>query len=435
MISFLVAACLKHPQFDSGFVKPLSEMVVYEENLRAEGTDHAFAALADRLDSIKELGVNVLWLMPVQPVGKLRSAGGLGSPYAVADFDAVNPELGTQAEFRRLIRAAHERKIAVIIDWVVNHTAWDNPWIKSHPEWYQQDASGKIIIPQGTNWQDVAALNFKSEAMRGAMIDSMVGWVKRYPIDGFRCDSADFQPFDFWKQAIPRLRAASPKMLLMLAEGTRLDHYDAGFDLLYGWDFMYKFHEVYKGGPATELAKAAAREDASSTASRGRLRFTTNHDESAWNGTTLEFFKTAQGIQTAFLVTALSGGVPMIYSGEEVSWPKRIPIFERTSVDWTAHPETSRWMAKIVNLRARNLALRRGIRTDASSQDTILFWKTLTSDQAMVIANPRDHATQAPIPMSQIGAWHDALDGSSVALGETLELPAYGARVLVRSMP
>ncbi len=198
-------------------VPSLDRAVVYEANLRAHAPEYGFKAVTRRLGAIRKLGVNVLWLMPIQPVGKLRSAGGLGSPYAPASFDLVNPEFGSEADFRDLVRSAHRQKMAVILDWVANHTAWDHPWIAQHPNWYTRNAKGEIQIPAGTNWQDVADLDFGNPEMRKAMAASMQSWIDRFDIDGFRCDTADNVPFDFWKDAIQGLRAKSPRKLLMLA--------------------------------------------------------------------------------------------------------------------------------------------------------------------------------------------------------------------------
>ncbi|RYG48347.1 alpha-amylase, partial [bacterium] len=216
-----------------GALPGLSAPVVYEVNLRALGPKGGFRELTRRLDGLAKLGTNVVWLMPIYPVGRVRSAGGLGSPYAVADYDRVNPEFGTAEEFRSLVKRAHALKMRVILDWVANHTSWDHPWLKDK-DWYSQDGKGDIIIPPGTNWQDAAELNFESVPMRKAMIASMLGWVRRYDIDGFRCDAADFVPADFWRQAIASLREGSKKPLLFLAEGSKREEFEAGFDLMYG---------------------------------------------------------------------------------------------------------------------------------------------------------------------------------------------------------
>ena len=428
----------------------LSETVVYEANLRAEGSTGGFVALTRRLDSIRALGANVLWLMPVQPIGKVRSAGGLGSPYATADYDAVNPEFGTPAELRVLIGEAHRRRLAVILDWVTNHTAWDNPWIEAHPDWYVHDAKGAITIPAGTNWNDVAKLDYAKPALRAAMVASMRGWVARYGIDGFRCDTADFVPADFWRDAIVRLRAASPRPLLMLAEGFRRENAASGFDLEYGWPFYDALTAVYKGAKATTLADAARKE----VADGGRhLRFVTNHDKDAWEGTPLDFFRTPEGVRAATVVTALyGGGAPLVYEGQEVGWPKRIPIFDRSTIDWAGNyplsPPGERgqgvrgpgargsdvrlWLTGLLALRRAHPALRDGTTLDLSTDDVVAFRRRSGADDALVLANLRDHAVPVPVPPDAGGRWRDGLSGTPTELGPTLTLPPYASRVLVR---
>ncbi|RYG26828.1 alpha-amylase [bacterium] len=418
------------PTLIPNLVPPLTKAVVYEANLRAEGPTGGFAALTKRLDSIEGLGVNVLWLMPIQPVGKLRSAGGLGSPYATADFDRINPEFGTEGEFKRLIAEAHRRKIAVIIDWVANHTAWDNPWIQAHPDWYTRDAKGEITIPAGTNWQDTADLNYDVPAVRTTMIASMKGWVERYGIDGFRFDTADWVPIEFWKEAVPALRRASPKPLFLLAEGFRRQNSQAGFDLEYGWPFYDELVKIFKGGKASSIASAAAMEHRNGLP---HLRFVTNHDKAAWEGTPLDFFKSPGGVQAAALVSTLyEGGVPLVYSGQEVAWAKRIPFFDRSTIDWNDSPETARWLSRLHRLRSANPAFQTGSTTDLSSDDAIAFIRRKGSDEAFVVANVRDHAVSLPIAVDLRGNWTEAMTARPVSLSESIEIPAYGSRVFLR---
>lgn len=413
----------------------LASAVVYEANLRAEGPRGGFSALTGRLDSIKRLGVNVLWLMPVQPVGKIRSAGGLGSPYAVADYSQLNPEFGTPNDFRRLIQEAHRRRIAVIIDWVANHTAWDHPWVKEHPGWYTHDGKGQITIPAGTNWNDVADLNYDNPGLRRAMISQMTGWLDRYGIDGFRCDTADYVPYGFWKEAISSLRAHQSRPLFMLAEGFRSDHYGAGFDLTYGWNFYHRLRDIFAGAPATELAKSAAIESRDIPPGARRLRFITNHDEAAWQGTPLEFFKSPEGVRTAFAVTAFYGGTPLIYSGQEVAWPKRVPIFERSTIDWKSDPSTKTWLASLFNLRRKRPSLERGEVADRSTKDAIVFLRSYRGEQTLVLANVRNRPMTIDLPRSLARSWKDAWTNAPFSLNAALSLPPYGLRVLSLKTP
>ncbi len=409
--------------------------VVYEANIRAFGPGANFSAVTERLDAIRALGTDVLWLMPIQPVGKLRSAGGLGSPYAVADFDGVNTEFGSEADLRRLISEAHRRKMRVILDWVANHTAWDHPWIAAHPDWYTRNAKGEISIPEGTNWQDVADLDFASKPMRAEMIASMKGWVTRFGIDGFRCDTADWVPVDFWAEAIKGLRGASSRPLLMLAEGARADHYAAGFDLTYGWQFSYRMREAFAGKSAREVVKAIQSEDAAAPVGKGALRFSTNHDWSAWEGSPTELYKSPEGVRTALTVAAFAGGAPLIYTGQEVSWPHRIPIFDRTTIDWNRDAATARWVQALFAKRRAHPALQGGTLVDSSTDDAIAFRRRAGREEALVLANVRASAKSLSLPAAARGRWNDLFTGRATNVAANVELPPHGLRVLIRSSP
>ena len=220
----------------------LSEMVVYEVNPLVFGPDGTFSNTTERLSDIKDLGVNVLWLMPIFPEGQLN---GVGSPYAVQNYTEVAPSLGNITDLKQLVKEAHKLEMAVIIDWVANHTAWDNPWIEND-SWYTKDSQGNIINPPGTNWQDVAELNYNNEEMRNEMIKSMKFWVETCNIDGFRCDAVDFVPFDFWKQAIDSLQAMEGRSLIFLAESGKKESLTAGFQFNYSWDFQSKLVSIFK---------------------------------------------------------------------------------------------------------------------------------------------------------------------------------------------
>ncbi|MFN5311437.1 MAG: alpha-amylase family glycosyl hydrolase, partial [Flavobacteriales bacterium] len=213
------------------YVPSTEQATIYEVNLRAQSSEGNLQGVISKLQHIKDLGTNLIWLMPIYEQGITNS---VNSPYCIKDYTKVSPEYGTLSDLRALTDQAHALGMAVIMDWVANHTSWDHPWITEHPEWYSKNSAGQIIIPPGTNWNDVADLNFDQAAMRKAQIDAMKYWVLEANVDGFRCDYADGVPYTFWQDAITQLRALPNRDLLMLAEGTRTDHYQAGFDLTYG---------------------------------------------------------------------------------------------------------------------------------------------------------------------------------------------------------
>lgn len=431
LVSVLGLLALGAARGAPGFVPSLDQAVVYEVNLRAMGSARAFRAVEKRLPAIQALGVNVLWLMPIQPVGKLRSAGGLGSPYALSDYTAVNPEFGSADDLHELVHAAHARKMAVILDWVGDHTAWDSAWIREHPDWYLHGTDGQIVSsPPGTNWRDVAALDYGSEPMRRQMIADMEYWITDFGFDGFRCDAADRLPDDFWKSAIGELRRDAKKPLLMLAEGFRTDDYADGFDLTYGWDFCSRLRQIYNGKPATELAKAASNERTGLAPGARRMRFITNHDISAWEGPLLELYKSPQGVRTAFALAALYGGTPLIYCGEESGWAQRIPIFDDSSIDWNQHPEDAAWIASVTSLRRTHAAFRTGTTEDNSTKDAVVFRRSAGQDEGLVLANVRNRAVAVPVPAEDRGAWVDGMNGQRLDLGDEVSLQPFQCLVL-----
>jgi glycosidase len=416
-----------NPPTPANHIPVLSRVVVYEANLRAFGRGHNFINLKNRLRQIQALGATVLWLMPVQPIGQVRKVGLLGSPYSIRDYEEVNPEFGSSQDLKELIQTAHELHMGVILDWVADHTSWDNPWIKAHPSWYLKSPDGKIQIPTGTNWNDVAALDYSNLKMRAEMVREMWFWIDRYKVDGFRCDAADRLPIDFWKEAIGFFRSTSPKRLLMLSEGHRLEDYAAGFNLTYGWDFANRLREIYAGKSAKELAPAVQSETRDLPAGARRLDFITNHDIDAFDASLTDLYKTPQGVRTAFTIEALYSGDPLIYSGLEIAYDKRLQIFEETDLPWNSDPITSNWISKVIEIRTSNSACLTGSLTDFSTANAVIFERKQAENTVLVIANVRNTAVEAKIDPKLIGKWNKA------SLGSTVSLEPYGCRILVRT--
>jgi glycosidase len=244
-----------YTQYGSPFagVPAAEDIIMYEVNLRAFSAEGDLQGVIDRLDHIQELGINTICLMPIYPQGELRS---VGSPYTVRDYKAVSPEYGNLNDLRALTDQAHVRGMAVILDWVANHTAWDNDWIVNE-DWYTQNNAGLIVHPPDTNWRDVVDLNFDNAEMRAEMIDAMRYWILEANVDGYRCDYADGVPADFWQEAFANLSSIPDRDLIFFAEGNRDDHFDAGFHLAFGWEFYGSIIDVYAGDDAaTAFAKA-----------------------------------------------------------------------------------------------------------------------------------------------------------------------------------
>ena len=423
------------PQYGTPFagVPDRQDAAMYQVNMRAFSQAGNFAGVTARLDSIKDIGVNVLYLMPIYPVG--TDARAINSPYAVKDYRAVNPEFGTLADLRALTDAAHARGLSVMLDWVANHTSWDNAWIAAHPTWYQRDAAGAIVSPSsgGVTYRDVAQLDFSSAAMRLEMIAAMKSWVFAANIDGFRCDYADFQPNDFWRQANDTLRSIKTHKLLLLAEGTRAANYTTGFDYNFGFAFYGGIYNVYRNGAlATTFDALNASEYAGAAAGQHVVRYTTNHDVNSSDGTPVTLFGGHAGAMSAFVVAALFKGVPMVYNGQEAGMRTAIRFpFTSVKVAWGANPDVKRAYKQLLDARAASAALRRGTPTSYSTAAVCAFTKTAGSDQTLVLANVRNAPTTYTLPASLANTtWTNALEGGSITLNTQVSLPAYGYLVL-----
>lgn len=411
-------------------------VVMYEVNLRAFSQAGDLAGVTSRLDQIQSLGANVLWLMPIHPIGQERSVGQLGSPYSVRDYGAVSSEYGSLDDLKTLVGAAHSRGMSVLMDWVANDTAWDNPWITAHPDWYTHNAQGQIISPPGTNWLDVADLDYSNTDMRSAMISEMQYWVTNAGIDGYRADAADYVPFDFWQQAIPAVRGATQRPLLMLAEGARSDHYTAGFDLTFGWDFYGTVQSVFNSSaPATALGVSHTTTYAHVPAGKSILQFTTNHDESAFNATPVQLFGGLNASLAAYAVTVAYGGTPLVYDGQEIGWSQNIPFFSKSPLDWTTGQDTLAWYTKLLEIRKSHDALRSGTLTDMSSSDVAMLMRNEGSDQVLVLINTRNHASQVQVPAAWQGSWFDQFSGDVELLNSTETLGAYQVLILASAPP
>ena len=403
-------------------VPSVDDIVMYEVNPLLFGSSNCFQNIITRLDNIRDLGVNVLWLMPIHPIGEVNS---VNSPYSVKNFKEVNPAYGNLNDLRQLVNEAHNRGMAVIIDWVANHTSWDNPWI-ANKSWYTQDASGNIIIPPGTNWNDVADLNFDNSYMRNAMIDAMKYWILKANIDGFRCDAADMVPFAFWKQAITELKKIPGRDLVLLAEGARKDHFDAGFQLIYGWDFYNALKKVYiNGHSAATLASTQASEYNSVAAGKRILRFTTNHDESAWDGTPVALLGSQQAALSAFAVVVSSGGVPLLYSSQEVGAGGTIPFFYSYLVRWEQNPEVLAMYIKLMDVYSGSTALRKGTFSYSGNANVWLAIREKDQERVAVLVNTRNTISSVVLPALLANReLVDQLTGNSYQLGEMFEMSA-----------
>jgi glycosidase len=406
------------------------DAVIYQVNMRTFSTPGNFAGVTARLDSIKALGANVVYLMPIYPVGMYKA---INSPYCVRDHMAVNPEFGSLNDLRALVDGAHSRNMSVILDFVANHTAWDHVWISAHKDWYKQDNAGNIIAPPGTGWNDVAQINFNNADLRLALIRAMKYWVLAVNIDGYRCDYTDGPPLDFWKQAIDTLRNISTHKLLLLAEGGRSANYTIGFDYNFGFGFFNNLKSIYNSNVSAQSIDNLNTTDYTS-ASNGQqiVRYITNHDVNGSDGTPLELFGDKKGSMAAFVVVSYMKSVPMIYNGQEVATPVRMTFpFTSTKIDWTINPDVTAEYKKVIAFRNSSNAIRRGTLQSYSSSDICAFTKEQAGEKVLVIANMRNTISNYSVPPALANTtWVDVMKGTSVMLTGNIPVQPYEYLVL-----
>ena len=411
----------------------IARPALYEVFTRDFSPEGNFKGLINGLDRIQATGVNVIWLMPIHPVGVLNRKGEHGSSYSVRDYRAINPEYGTEEDFRSLVRAVHARDMKLIIDWVPNHTAWDHVWVTAHPNRYVRNQRGELTVPHDnegkpTDWTDVADLDYSNPDLRQAMITDMRYWLQTFDIDGFRVDVAGFVPDDFWREALPQLRAVKP--ILLLAEWGDLKMHQLGFDLSYGWDAYGKLKGVWKGEPAVSFVQREIQERSAMPAGGRRLRFTTNHDETAWDQPPPTLFGGSAGARAAFVAMALMPGVPLLYNGQEVESSQKLGLFEKQPVAWDQPnaAETRAFYRRIIDLARTDTAFTQGelsaVETDAAN-DVIAYKRGNT----LVLVNTRPRAIRINLSGHNVIGMRDVF--TRVALSTNhVALEPYGFTIL-----
>jgi glycosidase len=335
---------------------------IYEVNIRQYTREGTFNAFAAHLPRLRKMGVDILWIMPIQPIGEKNRKGTLGSYYAVRDYTGVNPEFGTLEDFKRLVKQAHALGMRVIIDWVANHTSFDNPWTIEHKDWYLKNDKGEIYPVTYTDgaepeyWTDVTGLDWTRQGLWKGMTDAMAYWVRETDIDGFRCDVAGKVPTPFWNQARDALDKIKP--VFMLAEADKPELHEHAFDMTYGWDTMGLFKDVAKGKADAKTIRAFLGKPPKSFARDAyRMRFTSNHDENSWQGSDTEMYGPA--FKAMAVLAATLPGMPLVYGGQESRLDKRLQFFEKDPVQWKDY-EYAPFYAGLLKLKHANPALWNG---------------------------------------------------------------------------
>ncbi len=365
MVVFVFYACKPEPVYDEKSV--ISKVNhpewsvnanIYEVNVRQYTPEGTFEAFAEHLDRLQDMGVDILWFMPVHPIGEKNRKGTLGSYYSIQDYTAINPEFGSMADFVSLVEEIHNRDMYVILDWVANHTAWDHHWTETNPEYYVTDEDGNFIIPPDTDWTDVIQLDFDNEELRKAMLDEMLFWIEEANIDGFRCDVAYLVPTGFWNKA--RTEFEDRKPVFMLAESEVPELHEYAFEMAYGWHLHHIKNEIAKGNKDVSDIDWYFFEHNAGDFPIGsyKMYFITNHDENSWNGT--EFDRYGEGVEAFAVFTFTIPGMPLLYNGQEAGFDRMLKFFEKDSIDWGDY-EYHEFYETLINLKHRNQALWNGL--------------------------------------------------------------------------
>ena len=332
------------------------DAVLYQMNTRQFTPEGTFKAAQKQLPRLAAMGVDIIWLMPIHPIGEVNRKGSLGSPYAVRDYRAVNPELGTEAEFRAFVAEAHRLGLKVILDWVANHSAYDNPLTVSHPEWYTRTPEGALMSPAGTDWSDVADFDYSQPGLRRYMTESLVHWVREFGIDGYRADVAGYVPTDFWDTARAELDKVKP--VFMLAEWEQRDLHARAFDATYGWGWKEAMQRLVKSGEgAGPMRGYYAGQSETWPHAAMRMVYTENHDQNSWDGVASEIYGPAY--EAAIALSFVGPGLPLIYNGQEADNDRQLEFFERDPIVWKEgrHADLFR---KLVALKTAHPALHNG---------------------------------------------------------------------------
>lgn len=329
--------------------------VIYELNTRQFTPEGTFKAAQKHLPRLKELGVDIIWFMPISKIGEKDRKGELGSYYSIQDYTSINPEFGNLNDFKAFVDEAHKLGLKVIIDWVANHTSRDSKWLNEHPEWFAKDSKGNILAP--FDWTDVAKLDYSNPQLRVAMVDAMKYWLKNANIDGFRCDVAGEVPTDFWDHAVAELKKT--KHVLMLAEAEKPELLTSAFDMDYAWNLHSLMNQIAQGkANVTDLDKYYKKSSQQNSPQSYRMVFTSNHDENSWNGTEFERMKDAA--KTFAVFTYITPSMPLIYNGQEVGMNKRLEFFKKDSISWSTNPSFTPFYQQLNKLKKGNPALWNG---------------------------------------------------------------------------
>ncbi len=422
---------IEHPEWSKN-------AAIYQINTRQFTPEGTFRAAAKQLPRLRDLGVDIIWLMPVHEIGILNRKGTLGSPYSVKDYYSVNPEFGTLDDLKAFVAAAHELGLYVIIDWVANHTAWDNPLVEQHPEWYERDWKGDFHPTPWWDWSDIINLDYSRPEVRRYMTEALKYWVEEVGIDGYRCDVAGDVPIEFWNNARRELDAIKP--VFMLAEWEGRDLHAEAFDMTYAFSWYETMEDIVAGKKTLDkLIRYYARDYSRHPEGGMRMVFVSNHDKNSWEGTQFEVF--GEALEAAITLTVVGEGMPLIYNGQEAGNEKRLEFFEKDPIEWREHPVGDLYR-RLLALQKSNTALWNGawgapmIRVPNDSMDKVIsFVRQNDKDKVFAAFNFSDEAQTISFEET---LYHGEYTNFSSGNRETLDadsrlnIEAWGYTVYVR---
>ena len=412
--------------------------VLYEVNIRQYTPEGTFDAFAEHLPRLKKMGVDILWLMPINPIGIKNRKEPLGSYYSVRDYMDTNPEFGTLGDFKELVAKIHESGFHVIIDWVPNHSAWDNELTVTHPDWYMKDSEGNFIPPVGTDWTDVIQFDWSKKELQDYMIEAMKFWVN-IGVDGFRVDHPHETPYQFWERARAELEKIKP--VFMLAENEdQIDFMKKGFDMSYAWELHHLMNSIAQGKDSLRsLRKYYKKERSIFPPNVYRMVFLDNHDENSWNGTINSRMGDAQVPFAVFMFT--TQGVPLLYNGQEDCLDKSLRFFEKDTIKWDTCKMTP-FYKDLIRLKKSNVSLWNGefggsmdSITTSRQRKIFAFYREKGENRVVVFLNlSKKKVAIKPEVENLRGEYTDFFSNTSISLPltDSLRFDPWGYRVFVR---
>lgn len=423
---------IKHPEW-------VKNATIYEVNVRQFTPEGTFKAFETHLPRLKEMGIDILWLMPIHPIGEKNRKGTQGSYYAVKDYYGVNAEFGTMDEFKALVKKIHSMGMYVVIDWVANHSSWDNALVKDHPDWYSKNKEGNFQPTPWRDYDDIIEFDYNQAGLRKYMTEALKFWIKETDIDGYRCDVASFMPTDFWETARKELDEIKP--VFMLAESEAMDLHKKAFDMTYAWGLWDHLHKVttknaglggLTGGYIAEHVSIFPKDAI-------RMSFIDNHDKNSWEGN--QYLNFGKGLEAAIVMAAMFDGMPLVYSGQEAGLNRSLKFFDKDPIEWKQHPFYELYK-KLFDLKHKNQAMWNGSWggemdrvVNGHMNEVISFAREKNNQKVITVINFSDKDRSVKLSTKyHTGTYSELFSSKTIELkgDDILTIPAWSYNVLVK---